>query len=196
MAQVLKDTVRRTIVETATSVFERQGYHGATVSMIAAKARVAVGTVYTYFPSKLHLLYAVYRPWFTDQMDRIERNVEKAASPRGKLQAIIVGLWRDVPKSNPRLANSLMEALASIDPRAGKPEPLLALSEERLARLLAKALPRSRARYADTSIANILFMAYDGYVINRRLGDLRNYDHLANIMTDLLLGRLSRLKRS
>jgi hypothetical protein len=79
--------------------------------------------------------------------------------------------------------------LASADPAKGKIEPLLIWTEKRLAEILAKALPRSRRRFADTVVANILLMAYDGYVINRRLGDLRDYDKLAEMMTDLLLGK-------
>jgi hypothetical protein len=82
-----------------------------------------------------------------------------------------------------------MEALATADPAKGKIEPLLIKSEKRLAAMLAKALPRSRLRYADALVGNLLLMAYDGYVINRRLGDLRDYAKLADIMADLLLGR-------
>lgn len=188
MAQVLKDSVRRTIVDKAAVVFASEGYHRATVSMIAARARVAVGTVYTYFPSKLHLLYAVYSPWLAAQMDRIEKKAEAVEGRRAKLKAIILGLWRDIPTSDPGLANSLMEALASTDPGKGKPEPLLRWTEERLAGMLAKTLPRARRRYADAYVANILLMAFDGYVINRRLGDFRDYERLAELMTDLLLG--------
>jgi AcrR family transcriptional regulator len=189
MAQVLKPAVRRLIVDKAAVVFASEGYHRATVSMIAARARVAVGTVYTYFPSKLHLLYAVYGPWLTAQMDRIEAAADAAPTRREKLKAIVLGLWRDTPIANPGLANSLMEALATTDQAKGKPEPLLLWAEQRLARMLKKALPRSRRRYSDALVGNLLLMAYDGYVINRRLGDLRDYDRLAELMTDLLLGR-------
>ena len=189
MAQVLKPAVRRLIVDKAAVVFTGEGYHRATVSMIAARAGVAVGTVYTYFPSKLHLLYAVYRPWLEARLDEIAAKAEAAKTPRAKLKAIILGLWRDTPTQNPGLANSLMEALASADPAKGKIEPLLLVSERRLAAMLAKALPRARRRYADDLVGNLLLMAYDGYVINRRLGDLRDYDKLADIMADLLLGR-------
>ena len=189
MAQVLKPAVRRLIVEKAGAVFAGQGYHNATVSMIAARAGVAVGTVYTYFPSKLHLLYAVYQPWLDRCMDEIEARAGAAKTPRAKLKAIVLGIWRDIPTRNPGLANSLMEALASADPAKGKPVPMLLKHEKRLAEMLAKALPRSRRRYADPLVGNILLMAYDGYVINRRLGDLRDYDKLADIMADLLLGR-------
>jgi AcrR family transcriptional regulator len=189
MAQVLKPAVRRLIVEKAGAVFAGEGYHNATVSMIAARAGVAVGTVYTYFPSKLHLLYAVYSPWLMARFDELEAKVSAAKTPRAKIKAIVVGLWRDTPTRNPGLANSLMEALATADPAKGKIEPLLVNSEKRLAAILAKALPRSRRRYADALVGNLLLMAYDGYVINRRLGDLRDYSKLADIMADLLLGR-------
>jgi AcrR family transcriptional regulator len=189
MAQVLKPAVRRLIVDKAALVFASEGYARATVSMIAARAGIAVGTVYTYFPSKLHLLYAVYTPWLKARMDEIAAKADAAKTPRAKLKAIILGLWRDTPTQNPGLANSLMEALATTDPAKGKPEPLLRWTERRLAGILAKALPRSRRRYADDLVGNLLLMAYDGYVINRRLGDLRDYQKLAEIMAELLLGR-------
>ncbi|MFO0987194.1 MAG: TetR/AcrR family transcriptional regulator [Alphaproteobacteria bacterium] len=189
MAQVLKPAVRRLIVEKAAAVFSSQGYHAATVSAIAARAGVAVGTVYTYFPSKLHLLYAVYSPWLMERLDELAARADAAKTPRAKIKAIVVGLWRDTPTQNPGLANSLMEALATADPAKGKVEPLLVKSEKRLAAILAKALPRSRRRFADALVGNLLLMAYDGYVINRRLGDLRDYAKLADIVADLLLGR-------
>ena len=189
MAQVLKASVRKLVLDTAALVFASEGYHRATISMIAAQAKVAVGTVYTYFPSKLHLLYAVYGPWLEAEMAGIAAAAEAATGRLAKIKAIVLGLWRDTPTANPGLANSLMEALASADPAKGKPEPLLRWTERRLAEILAKALPRSRRRFADELVANLLLMAYDGYVINRRLGDFRDYEQLAEIMTDLLLGR-------
>ena len=189
MAQVLKESIRKLIVDKATAIFSREGYHGATVSTIAAQAKVAVGTVYTYFPSKLHLLYAVYRPWLEARMDEVAKASDAATGPRAKVRAIVLSLWRDTPTDNPGLANSLMQALASADPAKGKIDPLLRWHEQRLTAMLAKALPRSRQRYAHDLVANILLMAFDGYVINRRLGDLRDYDKLADIVTDLLLGR-------
>lgn len=195
MVQVPNQAIRALIVKTATAIFSSEGYHGATVSMIAERAKVAVGTLYTYFPSKLHLLYAVYRPWLEARMDEVEKVSDAARGPRAKVKAIVLGLWRDTPKQNPGLANSLMQALASADPANGKVEPMLRWNEGRITELLAKALPSSRRRYVDDLVANILVMAYDGYVINRRLGDLRDYERLADIVADLLLGREENGKR-
>ena len=40
----------------------------------------------------------------------------------------------------------------------------------------------------DQLLTNFFMMAYDGFVINRRLNDLRDIEQLVEIMCDLLLG--------
>ena len=47
------------ILRAAEEVFAEKGYHTATVSEIAAKARVAEGTIYTYFANKNELLFSI-----------------------------------------------------------------------------------------------------------------------------------------
>ncbi|MFG5862441.1 hypothetical protein [Metapseudomonas sp. CR1201] len=37
-------------------------------------------------------------------------------------------------------------------------------------------------------MAHILWMAFDGFVINQRIGDTRNVEHLADLLVVLLLG--------
>ncbi len=37
-------------------------------------------------------------------------------------------------------------------------------------------------------LPNLIMMAYDGFVMNRRLNDLRDIDRLADTMCDLVLG--------
>ena len=37
-------------------------------------------------------------------------------------------------------------------------------------------------------------MAYDGFVVNRHLGDLRDLDRLADLMTDMMLGENQAVK--
>jgi hypothetical protein len=96
-----------------------------------------------------------------------------------------------MPAENVGLANSLMEALASADPGEKKPRPLLRWVEERLARMLDGIVPvRSPNDYE--LLTNFFMMAYDGFVINRRLNDLRNIEQLVEIMCDILLGARQR----
>lgn len=64
------DERRREILEAATQLFHERGYDVATVQAIAAKAGVAAGTVYLYFPSKEAILVALQEDFETGLLDR------------------------------------------------------------------------------------------------------------------------------
>jgi len=187
--QVKKKQVRQAILDSAYELFSERGYHSTTLQEVAELAGIGVSSLYSYFPSKLHLLYAVFEPWHKGEYEQLEKRILKLKSPRDRLFALLLGLWRDIPITNIGLTNSLMEALASADPDQKKPVPLLKWTEERLMRMLKAALPDGGATRVDHDALSTLFiMAYDGFVINRRLNDLRDIERLSNAMCDILLG--------
>jgi AcrR family transcriptional regulator len=189
VVQVKKQAVRDTIMDAALALFSEHGFKGTKLSDIARLAGVGVGNIYSYFPSKTHLLYSLYRPWFLDRLDNIEREAARCATPRERVRTILLGLWRDAPANNPKLANALIEALATDEPGGGKKDTLLRDAEVRLTDMLRAAMPASRHAMLDGDlIANLLLLAYDGFVVNRHLGDLRDLDRQAELMTGLLLG--------
>ncbi len=51
----------RRIVKAAERLFSRKGYVGVAMEEVAARAGLAVGTIYNYFPSKSALLLAIIR---------------------------------------------------------------------------------------------------------------------------------------
>ncbi len=94
-----------------------------------------------------------------------------------------------MPMENIGLANSLMEALASADPTQKKPSPLLKWTEDRLMTMLNTALPQDGPGRVDYEVLpNLFMMAYDGFVINRRLNDLRDIERLTEALCDIILG--------
>jgi AcrR family transcriptional regulator len=189
VVQVKKKQIHQAIVDSAYDLFSARGYHSTTLQDVAERSGVGVSSLYSYFPSKLHLLYAVFEPWHKAEFAQLEKRVLRLKSPRDRLFAILLGLWRDIPIANIGLTNSLMEALASADPTQKKPVPLLKWTEEQLTKLLKDALPANGAEPIDHDALSTLFiMAYDGFVINRRLNDLRDIERLSNAMCDLLLG--------
>lgn len=189
MVQVKKKELRQAILDSAFELFSERGYHRTTLQDIAEITGVGVSSLYSYFPSKLHLLYAVFEPWYRDAFEQLEKRALRLTSPRDRLRAVLLGLWRDLPMANIGLANSLMEALASADPEQKKPVPLLKWTEERLTELLSDALPAQQGDRIDWDALSTLFiMAYDGFVINRRLNDLRDIERLSDAMCDILLG--------
>jgi AcrR family transcriptional regulator len=188
VVQVKKKEIRQAILDTAYELFSERGYHNTTLQDITDFAGVGVSSLYSYFPSKLHLFYAVFEPWYKSSFERLERRVLRLKSPDQRLRAILLGLWRDIPSANIGLTNSLMEALASADPQQEKPVPLLKWAEERLMQLLKTALSGNGAEHLDCdALATVFIMAYDGFVINRRLNDLRDTERLSGAICDVLL---------
>lgn len=189
MVQVKKETVRNAILDSARDMFSERGYHRTTLQDIAQLAGTGVSSLYSYFPSKLHLLYAVVEPWQKDCFERLETRVRTIKQPREKLRVTLLGIWRDIPMDNIGLANSLMEALASADPAEKKPSPLLAWTETRLMAMIEGALPKDQGKRGSYDLLPHLFMmAYDGFVINRRLNDLRDIEKLVDALCDILMG--------
>jgi AcrR family transcriptional regulator len=189
VVQVKKETVRNAILDSARDLFSESGYHRTTLLDIAQLAGTGVSSLYSYFPSKLHLLYAVIEPWEKECFERLEARVRTIKQPREKLRTILLGIWRDSPMDNIGLANSHIEALASADPAEKKPSPLLAWTEERLMVMIEGVLPKEQGKRGNYDLLPHLFMmAYDGFVINRRLNDLRDIEKLVDAMCDILMG--------
>lgn len=62
-AEAKADDKRARLLDAALDLFETRGFDGVAVPEIAARAGVAVGTVYRYFPGKEALVNALYRHW-------------------------------------------------------------------------------------------------------------------------------------
>jgi len=187
--QVKKQGMREAIVEAAFHLFSQKGYTTTTMAEIARAANMTVANLYVYFDSKLMILYEIYRPWLGGQLDTLRQAVRRSRSPRSKLKRIFMGIWDDIPKAEHSFANALIEALASAPQNMGKPTDLLATVETFLTEMILESLPPERQSLAkDGLLAHVIWMAFDGFVINQRIGDVRNISAVADLMTDLLLG--------
>lgn len=188
MVQVKKETIRNAILDSARDLFSERGYHRTTLNDIAQLAGTGVSSLYSYFPSKLHLLYAVFEPWEKESIRKLEERIRKIRSPRERLRAILLGVWRDIPMENLGLANSHIEALATADPGEKKPSTLLSWTEQQLRQMLEDAVPEADRRVADYELLSHLFLlAYDGFVINRRLNDVRDIERLVDTVCDMMI---------
>lgn len=89
MPQVLKDEVRRRILDAALEVFAEGGYDGATNAAIAERAGVAAAGIYRYYPSKADLFAAVVTPDIAERfealLDRRVRALGAIAQPGAAL---------------------------------------------------------------------------------------------------------------
>jgi TetR/AcrR family fatty acid metabolism transcriptional regulator len=72
--QKARDEHRRWIVNAAEEVFSESGYHDASLTMIARRAEIAVGTIYLYFHDKSDLYGCV----LLERMTQMVREFEAA----------------------------------------------------------------------------------------------------------------------
>jgi len=190
MAQVKKPKLRQAILTASFSLFSRSGYHNTTIAQIAKQAKVSTANVYSYFPSKIHILYALYEPWLFARLDELEHGLKRLKSPRARVYRVLHTLWCDLPAQDNAFANNFIQAIATTDPASGYRPELLRSALERVTAILLEALPDDRRDHATASrIANVAVMAYDGYVIGRHLNPRRDCDHgTINLFVDLLAG--------
>lgn len=91
---------RQRILEAATEVFARRGFHGARVADIAESAGVAYGLVYHHFRNKEDILGAIFSDRWSEYVAYIE---ELGRSPMGfreriaKLIHFLVDVWQNDP---------------------------------------------------------------------------------------------------
>lgn len=77
------------IIRAAATVFQRKGYHGATMADIAAAVDLTAGSLYHHFPSKLDLLVAVLDTGMDAIISGVEAVVPRHTAPAHQLRAII-----------------------------------------------------------------------------------------------------------
>jgi AcrR family transcriptional regulator len=190
VVQIKKPELREAILASAFELFSRQGYAGTTLPQIAKGAGVSPGTVYTYFGSKLEVLYALYDPWLRQRIVRLERRLARIASPRERLRTLLRALWLEIPRENNGFANNVMQAISTAGPEERYDPQLLVWVEERIAAMIREALPPARRRLLGTPwFSHVLMMAFDGFVIGHHLRpDRPCSDATVELMCRLILG--------
>jgi len=106
---------RERVIAAAVELASDGGYEAVQMRDVAARADVALGTLYRYFPSKDHLLIAA----LAEQVATLQRRLAQKP-PRGPSAADrVVDVLRRASRAlerEPRLTAALVTALSSADP--------------------------------------------------------------------------------
>ena len=106
---------RQRVIEAAVTLASDGGYDAVQMRDVAARADVALGTLYRYFPSKDHLLIAA----LAEQVTTLQRRLAQKP-PRGGTSADrVVDVLRRASRAlerEPKLTATLVTALSSPDP--------------------------------------------------------------------------------
>ena len=104
---------RRRVIDAAIALATEGGYEAVQMRDVAAKAKVALGTLYRYFPSKDQLLVAALGEWAEDLRTR-QRPV-RGGTKADRVAQVLRGTVRALERQ-PNLSHAFVTGLASLDP--------------------------------------------------------------------------------
>ena len=87
------------IIRAATKVFAKKGFFNARISDIAKEAKVADGTIYSYFNNKYDMLLSVFEEKIGKLVEQITTQIEKEDDPRRMLEIFIENHLREMKKN-------------------------------------------------------------------------------------------------
>jgi AcrR family transcriptional regulator len=167
MTQRKKDDVRAAILEAAFRQFSERSYTETSIPQIAREAGISTANVYVYFGSKLDILFTLYEPWLTEQLDGIEARLQRIASPERRMEQLLLALWRDLPRASNGFANNVMQALSTSGMSGDYRPDLRRIFQRRLQAWIARTLAMDGR--AANQLAGVVLMAFDGFAMNARL---------------------------
>jgi AcrR family transcriptional regulator len=128
---------RDRVIRAALELGAEGGYDAVQMRDVAARAEVALGTIYRYFPSKDALLLAGMVQWLGDLEDRVTRHPPVGDSTTGRIMDVLTRALRAMDR-DPRLTAAVIGAMT-----AGDPASVAAIDEvtRAMARIMRAAFP-------------------------------------------------------
>ena len=84
----IRETTREKILSVALELFAKKGYHAASISQIAKKAKISKGLMYNYFASKEKLLDKIIQEGF-NSLAEMKYEGKRGIDPEKQLEEFI-----------------------------------------------------------------------------------------------------------
>nr|WP_232066819.1 TetR/AcrR family transcriptional regulator [Mycobacterium parmense] len=150
----------RKVLAAGMETLREKSYADLTVRAVAARAKVAPATAYTYFSSKNHLIAEVYLdlvrqvPYFTDVNEPMPTRVDQAL----RHLALVVA-------DEPEVAAACTTALLS-----GGADPAVRTARDRIGAEIHRRIVSALGPDADPRIVSVLEMTFFGALVNAASG--------------------------
>jgi TetR/AcrR family transcriptional regulator, cholesterol catabolism regulator len=154
---------RQRVVDAAMELALEGGYEAVQMRDVAARAHVAMGTVYRYFTSKDHLLAATLVHWVALLDERLAQVPARGTTSAERVVEVLDRALRAMGRQ-PKLVGAVFMALASPDPAAVEcQQQITVLMDGIISRVVAQPSPPD---FADRSrmIGHIWYSSLVGWV--------------------------------
>ncbi|RLV08501.1 TetR family transcriptional regulator [Streptomyces griseocarneus] len=105
---------RRRILAATTRLATRGGFDAVQMREVAESADVALGTLYRYFPSKIHLLVATMQDQLQQLHETLRRRPPTDGDPAARVAQTLMRAFRAMQRE-PHLADAMVRALTFAD---------------------------------------------------------------------------------
>lgn len=172
---------RRRILEATLHLASKGGYDAVQMRTVAERAEVALGTLYRYFPSKIHLLVSALAFEFEKIQDRLERKPIPGDTPHERMQFVLNRVTQAMQRE-PQLTEAMTRAFMFADPSASAEVNAVAhLMEDMFTRAMHDGDPTADDRAKARVIGDVWLSNLVAWVTRRAsANDVVNHLELAS----------------
>jgi TetR/AcrR family transcriptional regulator, cholesterol catabolism regulator len=108
---------RKRILDATLALASKGGYEAVQMRTVAEQANVALGTLYRYFPSKIHLLVSALVREFERTQQKLDRTTIPGDTPYERM-LFVLGRMTKTMQRDPMLTEAMTRAFMFADPSA------------------------------------------------------------------------------
>ncbi len=143
---------RRRILDATLALASKGGYDAVQMRAVAERAEVALGTLYRYFPSKIHLLVSALAVEFDRIQEGIDRSEIPGETPYERTLHVLGRVTR-VMQREPQLTEAMTRAFLFADPSAAAEVNLVG---QKMEHMFTSAMHGGEPSADDKAIARVI----------------------------------------
>ncbi len=162
---------RQRILDTTLALASKGGYDAVQMRTVAERANVALGTLYRYFPSKIHLLVSGLAREFERNQEKLDRTPVPGATPYERMLYVLGKITRAMQRE-PMLTEAMTRAFMFADPSAAAEVNTVArLMEHMLTRAMHEGEPSADEIATARVIGDVWLSSLVAWVTRRASAD-------------------------
>jgi AcrR family transcriptional regulator len=143
---------RKRILDATLALASKGGYEAVQMRTVAEQANVALGTLYRYFPSKIHLLVSGLAREFERTQEKLERTSIPGDTAYQRMVFVLGRMTRTMQR-DPLLTEAMTRAFMFADPSAAAEVNTVAAAMERI---LTRAIHEGEPTADEAAIVRII----------------------------------------
>ena len=149
---------RKRILDATLALASKGGYDAVQMRTVAERADVALGTLYRYFPSKIHLLVSALTLEFERTQEKLDRKPIPGETPYDRMLYVLSRVTRSMQRE-PMLTEAMTRAFMFADPSAAAEVNTVARQMERM---FTRAMHDGPPTADDVAIARVIASVSSG----------------------------------